>query len=550
MSDVPVIFDNPFPETQVRSPYKKYFNKIIGAVFVTSGFMEPAGHGFKRFPAKAIFRDGSMKVIQPGRYNIGFDYTKGFGSPVICMYSGKVIRAGIEGGYGHRIHVQLDTPFRYQGREYVCYQAYAHCSKLLKTVGQRVSQGEAIAIEAGHGGRHPRQYGSHVDLDTYCQINGNKVHINFELLAASASAKDYIEQIETMRVGARGLDVRWLQDTLKIHSDGIYGPQTQAAVEKFQRKHADLGVDGIAGEQTCRRLGLTGFAVYFKQSSRLKKSPLESQGIHLPPGNKPLPLLVNWVEDIADQDHWYIGLREPLETLKQGYVPKADVKIVKGYDAPQDSQREEEESGDILIDTNTQDLRHWEAVLQDCPTAGCKSATASPEGLDQAGMAASHEIARRDLQHLTPVRLEAIHQVAQKFNVPAALIAALASRESHIGSLLGKFGNDPGWGDNNHGWGILQVDRRFHTVKGLDDPYSQAHIDQAIALFNQYRDQIALRHPSWSDAHVLKGACVAYNSGVGNVRTIERMNMGTTHHDYGDDVIARAQFYLTALDSV
>ena len=51
------------------------------------------------------------------------------------------------------------------------------------------------------------------------------------------------------------------------------------------------------------------------------------------------------------------------------------------------------------------------------------------------------------------------------------------------------------------------------------------------------------RHPDWSDENVLKGACVAYNSGVSNVVTIAGMNRGTTHNDYGDDVIARAQFY-------
>ena len=145
--------------------------------------------------------------------------------------------------------------------------------------------------------------------------------------------------------------------------------------------------------------------------------------------------------------------------------------------------------------------------------------------------------------NLSPERFNSIKKVAQKLKVPAAIIAALASRESHIGAILGKFGNDPGWGDNNHGWGILQVDKRHHTILGRDDPYSQAHVEQAIGIFSNYRDQVEKKHPDWPDEQVLKGACVAYNSGVSNVSTIAGMNRGTTHNDYGDDVIARAQFY-------
>ena len=190
-------------------------------------------------------------------------------------------------------------------------------------------------------------------------------------------------------------------------------------------------------------------------------------------------------------------------------------------------------------------LSRWEKALKNCPTQGCKRATAKPEGLSTPGVAASHEIARRDMEkNLSNARLNSIKKAAQKLNVPVAIIIALASRESHLGSILGKFGNKPGWGDNNHGWGILQVDRRHHTLVGLDDPYSQAHVEQAIGIFSNYRDQIKKNHPTWKDEYVLKGACVAYNSGPNNVKTIAGMNQGTTHHDYGDDVIARAQFYL------
>jgi hypothetical protein len=76
------------------------------------------------------------------------------------------------------------------------------------------------------------------------------------------------------------------------------------------------------------------------------------------------------------------------------------------------------------------------------------------------------------------------------------------------------------------------------------------HIDQAKGIFHNYRSQLQNKHPSWSKSNILKGACVAYNSGVDNVRTIEGMNLGTTGGDYGDDVIARAQKFFELLNGL
>ena len=550
MGDTPILFDKPFPEVQIRAPYTQYNNKIMGSVLVTGGFMEPFGHGRKR-GSKAIFRDGSLKTINPGNYNIGFDYTKGFGTNVICMYSGVVTKAGREGGYGYRIHIKLDIPFIYQGKTYTCYQAYAHCSKLLKTVGQRATQGEAIGIEAGHGSRGPRDFGSHIDLDTYCYIKGTKIHLNFELLAGGVDEDDSIENIEVMKVGSRGLDVRWLQQKLKIKADGDFGALTKKAVADYQLSQPDLFADGIAGENTCKKLGLLDYAIYAKEKTVVKSQPIQSSEINntqekveFDPQITTEPLLVNWVQD--EGNHWKFELKEAKNGRHNWYAFKAHVGIVKGYDGDLEDY-DRDNLGDLdrvpLEEINIT-LSRWEKALTHCPTNGCSLATAQPENIAIPGIAASGEIARRDLENLSLEKLTSITKVAQKLNVPAALIIALASRESHLGAVLGIHPNKPGWGDNNHGYGILQVDRRFHSLRGLDDPYSQAHIEQAIAIFSNYRDRVAQKHPDWPDEQILKGACVAYNSGVSNVNSIERMNLGTTHNDYGDDVIARAQFYL------
>jgi len=51
--------------------------------------------------------------------------------------------------------------------------------------------------------------------------------------------------------------VRAVQQALGIAVDGIYGPQTTAAVKRFQRANG-LAVDGIAGPQTLAALGIAG----------------------------------------------------------------------------------------------------------------------------------------------------------------------------------------------------------------------------------------------------------------------------------------------------
>ena len=142
------------------------------------------------------------------------------------------------------------------------------------------------------------------------------------------------------------------------------------------------------------------------------------------------------------------------------------------------------------------------------------------------------------------VLVDRFRQVAAKFDVPMALVAALASRESRCGAVL----TSNGWGDLDNAFGVLQVDKSFHSpLAGIPDPTSVAHIEQAIRLFADFRTQVQANHSDWEDEFVLKGAVVAYNSGIGNVQTKIGVDIGTTGGDYGSDVIARAQFYTTRL---
>ena len=188
----------------------------------------------------------------------------------------------------------------------------------------------------------------------------------------------------------------------------------------------------------------------------------------------------------------------------------------------------------------TRDPQRWSQALAKAPTTGASARTARQDGLPP-GIASSHKMAENDLPRVLAIA-DVLRQVGAELDVPAALIAGLASRESRCGgpSIL----DAQGFGDQGHAFGILQVDRRFHVLQGVKEgPRSRAHVEQAVGILVGFRTQVGAKHPDWGDEFVLKGAAAAYNSGVGNIDTKAGMDLGTTGDDYGSDVIARAQFY-------
>merc|ERR1719222_949714 len=96
--------------------------------------------------------------------------------------------------------------------------------------------------------------------------------------------------------------------------------------------------------------------------------------------------------------------------------------------------------------------------------------------------AKSEQAARVDKSKLQQYRAS-FAAASNKYNLPKEILMAVASRESRVGSLLGKNGNKPGWGDKNRAFGIMQVDKRFHKVvdetnidnvdEGGSDPFSE-----------------------------------------------------------------------------
>jgi peptidoglycan hydrolase-like protein with peptidoglycan-binding domain len=74
--------------------------------------------------------------------------------------------------------------------------------------------------------------------------------------------------MKVLRQGDRGYEVRYLQRLLNkalrrdrapgtaLVADGVFGPITYAALRAFQSRHRPLVVDGVAGDDSWRALGL------------------------------------------------------------------------------------------------------------------------------------------------------------------------------------------------------------------------------------------------------------------------------------------------------
>ncbi|XP_005013440.3 lysozyme g [Anas platyrhynchos] len=168
-------------------------------------------------------------------------------------------------------------------------------------------------------------------------------------------------------------------------------------------------------------------------------------------------------------------------------------------------------------------------------TTGASCKTAKPEGLTYCGVPASKKIAERDLKAMDKYKT-LIKKVGEKLCIEPAVIAGIISRESHAGKIL-----KGGWGDNGNGFGLMQVDKRYHKLQGTWN--GEAHITQGTTILINFIKRIQKKFSNWTKDQQLKGGISAYNAGDGNVRTYERMDIGTTHDDYANDVVARAQYY-------
>ncbi|XP_040192287.1 lysozyme g-like isoform X4 [Rana temporaria] len=174
--------------------------------------------------------------------------------------------------------------------------------------------------------------------------------------------------------------------------------------------------------------------------------------------------------------------------------------------------------------------------LNDIPTTGASPETGRQDGENISGVNASEKLARTDLQRVNSYK-EKIKSVSRKTGVDAAIIAAIMSRESRAGNVL----DANKYGDNGNAFGLMQIDKRWHTPRGAWD--SEEHLLQATEILTSMFDAIKKKFPSWSKSHVMKGALAAYNMGPDSVYSFDAVDSRTTGADYSNDCVARAKFY-------
>ncbi|XP_071143309.1 glycine, glutamate and proline-rich protein-like [Mytilus edulis] len=164
------------------------------------------------------------------------------------------------------------------------------------------------------------------------------------------------------------------------------------------------------------------------------------------------------------------------------------------------------------------------------------------------GIAASRQHIRQDTAEINKHQ-SCYLQTGASICIHPAVIAAVASRESRAGKLLY---STHGWGDNHNAYGIMQCDINadpLHFINKTCTSYPWNSCDHINAmtkyvLVRNIKD-VLHKHQTWSSEKTLQGGVAAYNFGLGNVQTWTSLDVGTTHNDHSNDVIARAQWLIS-----
>ncbi|WP_238193526.1 SH3 domain-containing protein [Methylobacterium frigidaeris] len=175
------------------------------------------------------------------------------------------------------------------------------------------------------------------------------------------------------------------------------------------------------------------------------------------------------------------------------------------------------------------------AILFTFEPGGASDRTARQDGL-RGGVAASETMAQTDRARV--MRFKARYMVAAAENdLPPALLAAIASRESRGGSAL----DEDGFGDRGHGYGLMQIDDRSYRADNSEGPFGQAHISQASDILKAKLERVQSDFGALTDSAQLQTAVSRYNGGRG--QAAPNSDVGTTGGDYCNDVWARARYY-------
>ena len=182
--------------------------------------------------------------------------------------------------------------------------------------------------------------------------------------------------------------------------------------------------------------------------------------------------------------------------------------------------------------------------VQDLDTTGCSGTCNQDGACSGGGIKCSQQLASHDLNNLNKYKSNANLAGSSK-HIDHSIIGAIISRESRAGAVLTTWNGEYGWGDCHngqcYGFGLMQIDRRYHSPRGTWD--SQEHMEQATDILIDTINCVGRNHPSWTMDMKTKGGISGYNAGCGNVQSYEGMDIGTTGNDYSSDCVARGQYF-------
>jgi soluble lytic murein transglycosylase-like protein len=177
-----------------------------------------------------------------------------------------------------------------------------------------------------------------------------------------------------------------------------------------------------------------------------------------------------------------------------------------------------------------------DALLFGHASSGASNATAKAQGAGPVGgPEASAAIAAADRGRLLPMA-PVFQEAARQTGLPAALLAAIASRETRGGQQLDANGYSR-W--DGQGFGIMQVDKRSHTPRGAPDGLE--HVLQAAQILKGMWNAAKKARPDLPDDETLQMAVAAYNGGPRVFGAAPNYDRRTTGGDYSNDTWARAR---------
>lgn len=184
------------------------------------------------------------------------------------------------------------------------------------------------------------------------------------------------------------------------------------------------------------------------------------------------------------------------------------------------------------------------------------------------GAAEGNASAAKSIERITNNDLKAkFERLGEKYGVPPALIAGIASRESEMGGTTQQRGIYAGWGDPQgknreyHGFGIIQVDKYTAPVPGLPaklqaafgkeklDQFSEEHIEWGVQSFLVKLNENRAKFPKLSEANQIATAVSKYNGGT-KTKPYPANDLKTTGHDYANDTLIRAQWFANNWDKL